>query len=152
MKKFTPINISAVVAIAGLVLLVALSNSANASGPSQATSPRPESPHKDDLVRVTSLTTGAAVTLPLTVKGEARGSWYFEASFPVELRDAKGAVIAQTSAQAQGDWMTADYVPFSAKLTFPPQPAGSAGTLVLKKDNPSGLPQNENELDVPITF
>jgi hypothetical protein len=96
--------------------------------------------------------TRAAVTSPLTVEGIARGSWYFEARFPVELRNSKGTVIAQTVAEAKGDWMTTNYVRFSATLNFSPQPAGSAGMLVLKKDNPSGLPQNGNELDIPIAF
>jgi hypothetical protein len=147
MKKFTLIIVAT--AVISALLLPKLGN---ASDPSQITSPPRELPHKDDLIRVTSLTTGAAVTSPLTVEGIARGSWYFEARFPVELRNSKGTVIAQTVAEAKGDWMTTNYVRFSATLNFSPQPAGSAGMLVLKKDNPSGLPQNGNELDIPIAF
>lgn len=93
----------------------------------------------------------ALVTSPLTVTGEARGSWYFEASFPVKLLDANGNVLAQAPAQAQADWMTTDFVPFLATLTFP-TPATATGTLVLEKDNPSGMPQNAATITVPVNF
>jgi hypothetical protein len=57
-----------------------------------------------------------------------------------------------TTAQAQGDWMTEDFVPFTATLTFPAQPAGSLGKIVLKRDNPSGEPQNDASIVVPVQF
>src|SRR5476651_630333 len=37
---------------------------------------------------------------PLTVTGEARGSWYFEGSFPVLLLDANGKELSHTTAKA----------------------------------------------------
>jgi len=106
----------------------------------------------DDLITVTAPTPNARVAPPLPISGEARGGWYFEASAPVELRKADGMLIAQGHITAQGDWMTANYVPFTATLSFPPQPAGSAGTLVLKNDNPSGDPANQKTLRIPVTF
>ncbi len=109
-------------------------------------------PLADDMVRVDAPLSGAKVSSPLTVMGSARGNWYFEASFPVILQDASGAVIAQKPAQAQGEWMTTDFVPFTVTLTFPTQPAGSHGTLILKKDNPSGLPQNDDSRQIPVSF
>jgi hypothetical protein len=90
------------------------------------------------------------VSSPLAVTGEARGSWYFEASFPVKLLDSNGNVIAQAPAQAQGDWMTANFVPFQATLTF--VTASQTGTLVLEKDNPSGEPQNAGSISIPVQF
>jgi hypothetical protein len=103
-------------------------------------------------ITVSSPTSNQKVTSPLTVTGSARGTWYFEASFPVELRNAQNQIIAQVPAQAQGEWMTENYVPFKATLTFPAQPAGSKGTLILRKDNPSGLPQHDASVSVPVTF
>lgn len=94
----------------------------------------------------------ATITSPLTLSGSARGSWYFEASFPVELRDAQNTMIAQGHAQAQGNWMTTNFVPFTASLAYPPQPAGSNGVIVLRKDNPSGEPQNDASVTVPVLF
>ncbi|MBI5816882.1 MAG: hypothetical protein HZB09_00450 [Candidatus Yonathbacteria bacterium] len=87
----------------------------------------------------------------LIVQGEARGNWYFEASFPVRLLDGNGKEIAVTPARAIGDWMTTNFVPFRAKLMFI-APNTKEGTLVLQKDNPSGLPENAGEVKIPIHF
>lgn len=105
-----------------------------------------------EMIEVTAPLPGATLTSPMTVTGRARGPWYFEASFPIELRDTNNVLIAKTVAQAQGDWMTEDFVPFTATLTFPPQPAGSQGVLTFKNDNPSGEPQNSMMFDVPVVF
>ena len=105
-----------------------------------------------DLIDVDSPAPHSKITTPITITGKARGNWYFEASFPVELKDANGAVIAQGPAQAQGDWMTTEFVPFSVTLTFVAPSPGTAGTLVLKNDNPSGNPATQKELDIPVTF
>jgi hypothetical protein len=104
-----------------------------------------------DQIQITNPTAGAVVGKTITVTGKARGSWYFEASFPVEVLDKDGNVLAQKPAQAQGDWMTTEFVPYSVTLTVPQSYIGPA-TLVLKKDNPSGMPQNEASLSVPITI
>lgn len=104
---------------------------------------------KKDLVRVSVPNEG--LTSPLTLTGEARGNWFFEASFPVVLLDKNGKEIAQTSAQTQGEWMTEDFVPFTATLEFT-APAGEKGTIVFKKANPSGLPENDNELSLSVTL
>lgn len=99
-----------------------------------------------------NLAPNAQIASPMTLTGRARGPWYFEASFPIELRDSNNTLLATAIAQAQGDWMTENWVPFTAPLSFPAQPAGSTGTLVLKKDNPSGEPQNDASLVVPVQF
>jgi hypothetical protein len=104
-----------------------------------------------DLIRVQSLTAGDLVSSPLTITGEARGNWYFEASFPVQLLDADGNVLVSHYAQAQSEWMTTDFVPFSSVLVFDP-PATATGTLVLQKDNPSGESQFDDSISIPIRF
>jgi len=91
------------------------------------------------------------VTSPLTVSGEARGSWYFEASFPVRLLDGNGLEIAVTPATALSDWMTTNFVPYTATLTFA-TPATATGLLILEKDNPSGLSQNSGSIVIPVQF
>ena len=105
-----------------------------------------------DLISVSNPVKNQSVSSPLTITGSARGNWYFEAVFPITLKDATGTVIAQGQGQAQSDWTTTDFVPFTATLTFPAQPAGSTGTLVLKNDNPSGDPAKQKELDIPVKF
>lgn len=123
---------------------------ASASQPAPA--PDPYGPEaKADLIVVDSPASGAYVASPLTVTGRARGAWYFEASFPVQLLDGDGKVLASGPAQAQGDWMTQEFVPFKITLNFK-APGTAGGTLVLKKDNPSGLPEHDDELRLPIRF
>jgi hypothetical protein len=106
---------------------------------------------KDDLIRIATPRPNAVIASPLTVSGMARGSWFFEASFPVKLFDGNGELLSQGIAQAQSDWMTKEFVPFEATLIFAVPPT-SMGTFVLLKDNPSGLPENEDELHVPVRF
>jgi hypothetical protein len=48
--------------------------------------------------------------------------------------------------------MTENFVPYTSTLTFPPQPKGSKGKLILKKDNPSGEPSRDDSLIVPVIF
>ena len=90
--------------------------------------------------------------------GQARGYWYFEASFPIVLTNWDGLIIAEGYATADGDWMTEEFVPFTASLEFTnPYEEGQPdfmkrGSLILQKDNPSGLPENDNALEIPIYF
>jgi hypothetical protein len=111
----------------------------------------PGAPDKSDLIRVTTPKPGDLVTSPIAITGEARGTWYFEASFPVKLLDADGNEVAAFHAQALGDWMTTDFVPFSASLPFV-TPKTATGTLVLQKDNPSGLPEHDDQITIPVRF
>ena len=102
---------------------------------------------KDDLIRIESPRPNATVTSPLTVKGMARGNWFFEGSFPVRLFNGNGEQITRGTARANppaGGWMTEELVPFEATLSFT-TPTTTAGTLLLDKDNPSGLPENDPE-------
>lgn len=104
-----------------------------------------------DMIHVATPLPNAVVTSTFAVSGEARGNWFFEASFPVKLFDANGVQLAATTARALSDWMTTSFVPFSTKVTFSP-PTTTTGTLVLQKDNPSGLPQNDAEIRIPVKF
>ncbi len=102
------------------------------------------------MIEVTAPTANATVASPLTVTGRARGPWYFEASFPVKLLDSNGNELAFVPAQAQGEWQTEDFVPFQATLTFTTN--DQTGTLVLMKDNPSGLSENDDAISIPVQF
>ncbi len=106
---------------------------------------------KSELIRVFNPTVGQIVISPLAITGEARGNWYFEASFPVRILDANNKVLSAKPATALRDWMTTNFVPFSVKLEFI-APATDTGFLVLAKDNPSGLPEHDDELRIPIRF
>lgn len=111
-----------------------------------------------DMIALTSPLPEGVVTSPLTITGQARGSWYFEASFPVMLTNWDGLIIAEGPATASSDWMTSEFVPFTASLTYTnPYKAGDPdfmkrGTLILKNDNPSGLPENDRAIEIPVRF
>ena len=107
---------------------------------------------KADFIRIYSPRPNEIIRSPLIVEGEARGTWFFEASFPVILTDWDGKIIAEHYATAQGNWMTEDFVPFEAVIEFEKPEYGRNGTLILKKDNPSGLSENDDTLEIPVLF
>ena len=108
---------------------------------------------KRDLIVITSPVPGTEITSPLTVTGEARGYWFFEAVFPLILTDWDGRIIAEGYASAEGEWMTEDFVPFTGTLEFTElgkDVYSHRGTLIFKKDNPSGEPQFDDALEMPV--
>jgi len=106
---------------------------------------------KTDLIQVNNILPNQTIENPLLIKGKARGTWFFEASFPIKLFDGNGLLLGTAIAQAQSEWMTENFVPFSANLEFPTSTT-EKGTLVLEKDNPSGLPENAKEIRIPVIF
>jgi len=146
LKTFILLLVVIIIATAGAYLVI--KNPACIFGPQEETENIPD---KSELIRLDTPQPNETITSPLTVKGEARGYWFFEADFPVKLLNAKGEVIAIAIAQAKSDWMTEDFVPFEATLEFQ-SPGSEKGTLVLEKDNPSDLPENADELIIPVTF
>ncbi len=111
-----------------------------------------------DLIEVEKPGEGEVISSPFVVEGRARGTWYFEATFPIVLVDWDGRIIAESYAQAEGEWMTENFVAFKGTLEFEsPYKAGDPdfmkrGAIIFKKDNPSGLPQNDAALEIPIIF
>lgn len=103
-----------------------------------------------DLIQVTTPFPGAVVGKQFSIIGSARGVWFFEGSFPIEIDGANGAPIARAIAKANGDWMTNAFVPFTASITLPDTYIGPA-TVLLKKDNPSGLTEKDALVAFPIT-
>ena len=109
---------------------------------------------KTDLIRLDYPRPNQTISSPLKITGEARGYWFFEASFPVVLTDWDGLIIASGIATAKGDWMTEEFVPFEAELTFivDTNVYSKNGLLILQKDNPSGLSEYDDALEIPIQF
>ena len=100
-------------------------------------------------VKVFSLTAGEKISNPFIAEGEAKGTWFFEASFPIKITDEQGNVLGASFVQAQSDWMTENFVPFRGEISFV-SPIAQKGYLVLSKDNPSGLPENDKEIKIPV--
>lgn len=102
--------------------------------------------HED--VKLLTPRAGETVRSPLVIKGEAK-TWYFEGSFGVKLIGPSGKVLAEHYVQAQGDWMTTEFVPFEGTLQFVSDEEGM-GQLVLQKDNPSDMRELDESVSVPV--
>lgn len=107
---------------------------------------------KADLIKVNFPRPNQKISSPLNIEGEARGSWYFEATFPIIVKDSSDNIIISSFATAQTDWMTEDFVAFKSQIIFETPERGSQGKIILQKDNPSGLPENDDFLEIPIIF
>lgn len=92
------------------------------------------------------------VTTPLVFKGRAPGNWFFEANAGLTLTDWDGLIIAEGYVMADGEWMTTDYVPFTGTLEFVKPVYGERGTIIFKKDNPSGESKFDDSAEMTIKF
>lgn len=107
-------------------------------------------PFVSENVIVTDPLPNGAVSQTFTVRGEARGSWFFEASFPLQVRDPDNNNVGGGVAMARDNWMTTEFVPFEGKVIV--ENYSGPVRLVLLKDNPSGLPENEDSVEFPIVI
>jgi hypothetical protein len=101
---------------------------------------------------VDSPAAGDFVTSPLRVRGQARGSWFFEGDFPLVLTDGRGKVVAKGFCTAKKEWMTDEFVPFEGTLEFRKPSSGDKGMLIFKRNNPTGRPEHDDALEVPVFF
>ncbi len=106
---------------------------------------------------------GERISSPLEIKGEARGTWFFEANFTVILTDWDGKIIAEGIAQmdeSEETWMTEELVSFTSTLEFENPVFEDAsvdhfsrrGTLIFQKANPSGLVENDEAYEITVNF
>ena len=103
-------------------------------------------------IKIDLIKSNQIIESPLTITGQARGGWFFEASFPIKLVDSQGELIAQTIASTKGEWMTDEFVTFSATLEFTSPEKTNQGTLVFIKDNPSDIRELDDQLSIPILY
>lgn len=106
---------------------------------------------QSDYVKITEPQINQKITSPVIIKGQALGTWFFEASLPIRVSDANHVVLGTGVAHAEGDWMTTSFVPFTATVNFA-IPTTSSGFIRIEKDNPSGLPQNAASEEFPVNF
>lgn len=118
---------------------------------------------KSNFINVKSPQIGDEISSPLIISGRARGTWFFEGSFPITIVDWDGRIIKESYATAvlnpndpESTWMTEEFVPFYAEIPFEVGEdvlaTNTRGTIILKKANPSDLSENDDALEIPITF
>lgn len=106
---------------------------------------------KEDLIVVASPHAYEEISSPVIVRGKARGTWFFEASFPVKIIDQSGNILGVVPVMTSEEWMTTDFVSFQAEVPFISSGAVD-GFVIFEKDNPSGLSEHADELRVPVVF
>jgi hypothetical protein len=110
------------------------------------------SPVETDLAVITDPVYGEVITSPLTITGKAKGSFYYNGTFPVKLVDGNGTMLGVTTAKAQGDWMTEEFVPFTATLLFTTNTPHGTANLVLERNKPSGKRETIKEIVFPVDY
>jgi hypothetical protein len=88
-----------------------------------------------------------------TITGKVPGSWSFEGEFPIDVVYEGDIGLPGATAKLQGNWMTTNMVPFTATLTFDERTMESDDVaIMLRNANPSGLPENDDSVRIPIHF
>jgi hypothetical protein len=105
----------------------------------------------ENLIEIEEPTTGTEIFSPVTIKGEARGKWYFEGDFPVKVLNYDYQTIATGIAKAEGAWMTEDFVPFEVIINYK-RPYLEDGYILLSRSNASGLPEHDQWVIIPVNF
>lgn len=142
----------AILALAGGAFYYITNNTAQLAATPQPQQQVVQQPAPQPLpnIVVESPTPQATVTETLEVIGKAKGTWFFEGSFPLVLKDQTGAEVAYGIASTSEEWMTTNYVPFIGTIDLAGITPGQY-LLELKKDNPSGEAQNDESITVPVT-
>ena len=120
MTRFFLLTVLAIAAFIGawsLLQHAALSATAFAGGAAIAANPsfQYSNASKDDIF-ITSPEPGDSMTTTIFIQGYARGLWYDEAVFPVEIQNGSGTVIGSAQGKAQSEWTTENFVPFTAEI------------------------------------
>ena len=71
---------------------------------------------------------------------------------PIVVVDWDGRIIGEGYAEALGEWMTEEFVPFAGTVTFDVPDYKERGAVIFQKNNPSGLPEHDGALEIPVTF
>jgi len=109
-----------------------------------------------DKLVIDSLTPNETISSPVSVSGRARGGWFFEGSFPVEVYDSANKLLGSDAINfrpksTDDTWMTTEFVDFQGEIKFT-QPKTIDGYLLFKKDNPSDMRELDESFKLPVKF
>ena len=147
--QYTSVTMKKILLVTSAILLCAACTPSSGTTSGQTRSSGYQSSIMTEVV-VNSPGKDSKISSPLIVTGKAKGNWFFEANIPISIEDDKGNLLAEVGGEALGDWMTSDFVDFKATITF--STTAKRGRLIIRKDNPSGLPENDASFEVPVTF
>ncbi len=98
-----------------------------------------------------SIAPGSIITDVVTITGEIKGVYFFEGKAQGLLLDENKKVLDTFSLDATSNWLTADAVSFKTTVDTTSALPGP-GYLRFKNDNPSGDPEKDKYIDVPIVI
>ncbi len=106
--------------------------------------------NKDDLVSF-SIWPGAKVHGVVSYRGVIKGSYFFEANIGINILDLNKKILKGDHAMSTTDWMTTEPVSFEGNVDFTGLPKGGA-YFEIHNDNPSGLPEHDKSVLIPIVI
>ncbi|MFA5714440.1 MAG: GerMN domain-containing protein [Candidatus Paceibacterota bacterium] len=104
-------------------------------------------------IEIYNIISGQAISSPLTIKGRVMGGHWtgFEGQVGiVELVDSDGERLGLAILNATSDWMKMP-TNFEATLSFE-APKDSNVFLIFHNENPSGMPDREEVMSLPVKF
>jgi hypothetical protein len=104
-------------------------------------------------VRLNQPRPGQLVSNPLTIKGTALGTWYFDGGIEVVVRDSSEEILARETIYTQDeDWSRIErHFAFEGTIEFTPSKTVT-GTLTFEKYNDTGGPARDESRSFPIRF
>lgn len=140
-----------VISISAIVIAMVLTALVFDWGRREVIAPETDTVTTTDLpIFVNNVKENQEISSPLKIEGKARGFWFFEASFPIQLVDTDGNILATAIATADGEWMTTEFVNFTANLEYVKPTSTNHALLILNKDNPSGDPDKDQSIFIPV--
>lgn len=104
-----------------------------------------------DIIIIDSPKPYQKVQVTIIIKGKAKGSFFFEGTFPIRIEDENGNLIVSDYIMTKENWMTENFVSFETHFYFEKGNLRK-GFIIFEKANPSGLLENKFEIRIPLYF
>lgn len=98
-----------------------------------------------------SIVPNAKVHGILSYRGSIKGGYFFEGNIRIIILDADKNVLKESNGIAKSEWMIEGPVDFEGNIDFTGMPSTS-GYFRIANDNPSGDPENDKFIDIPIVI
>jgi len=106
--------------------------------------------NKDDLVSF-SVVSGSTISGKMAVSGIVKNAYFFEGNILLNVLDQNKNVLKTGHGSAITDWMTSGPVSFQGIIDTLGLPTGAA-YIEIRNDNPSGMPENNKSILIPVVI
>jgi hypothetical protein len=89
---------------------------------------------------------------PVSLEGQAPGTWFGAGSILVEVTDGTGNMLGSARLNAVGEWMTEKMVTFKGSVSYKVPSGVKDGYIVVKKNNASGNPAMDQSVKASVNF